>query len=153
MDKAQFLPSRNQQNGAIPSGSCVLIVIHEHMYFGPLPIYSFSSFEEESQLVLYNKEMLYLSRTSTEMITVRIPLCMNRTCVHENRMLQQAMHSWEMGFFKNYKHNLKISQAHVVTKYSMMRKEQQKSFFFKVLLIFLHGFEKGAGPISNLRVV
>ena len=22
-------------------GSCVLIVIHEHMYFGPLPIYPF----------------------------------------------------------------------------------------------------------------
>ena len=72
MNKAQFLLSRNQQNGAIPWKLCANRNSRARVlwYLAYLPI---SSFEEESQLVLCNKEMLYLSRSSTEMITVKIP--------------------------------------------------------------------------------
>lgn len=102
-DKAQFLPSRNQQNGAIPWKLCANCNSWARVLWS-LAYLPFSSFEEESQLVLYNKEMLYLSRTSTEMITMRIPYawtehacmktaCCSRQCIPGRRAFSRIINT------------------------------------------------------------
>lgn len=85
MDKAQFLPTRNQHNGATPWKLCANRNSWARVLWS-LAYSPFSSFEEESLLVLHNKEMLYLSGTSTAMITVKIRYawtkraCMKTAC-------------------------------------------------------------------------